>query len=149
MELQKDVITLSKWLVTKGETSLLKIQKILFFLRVEELKNNDIKNTYFDANHNFEAWIYGPVNVKSFKYLQPWFNSLNEVEEYLLNDKEVEEIDKKYQKYYDKYKNFSPNELVDISHKSLAWNNARKGYSDTQICKVLLEEDQIFTTFLE
>lgn len=113
MNKKNDTITLAKWLISKGETSLLKIQKILFFIRVEELKNNDIDDTYFEKNHNFEAWIYGPVNVKSFKYLQPWYNSLNEMEAYLLEEKEVNQIDKKYKKYYEIYKNDSPTELIE------------------------------------
>lgn len=147
MESNKNTITLAKWLISKGETSLLKIQKILFFIRVEELKNNDVKDSYFEKNHNFQAWIYGPVNVKSFKYLQPWYNSLNEMEEYLLDDQEIKQIDEKYEKYYEIYKNDSPTELIEKSHKSLSWINARKGYAATEICKIPLEENETFTIF--
>lgn len=45
--MKKDIITLSNWLVTKGITSLLKIQKLLFFIRVEELKKQRYRKFLF------------------------------------------------------------------------------------------------------
>lgn len=147
MKRTNDIKQLSRWLITKGETSLLKIQKLLFFLRVEELKNNDAQDSYFKSNHNFESWIYGPVNKESFYYLQPWYNDENEIEEYLLSEQEAKIIDKKYLKYYEKYANYSPKALVNKSHKNLAWLKAREGYGADEICHNLLEEDANFIEF--
>ena len=44
------------------------LQKLLFFLRYEECKNQQTKNSYFAKNHNFEAWVYGPANRQSAFY---------------------------------------------------------------------------------
>lgn len=148
--MEKNTKKLGCWLVSKGENSLLKIQKLLFFIRVEELKENKfrkINDSFFNENHNFQAWVYGPVNVESFKYLQDWFNRTNEIEQYLLPENEMEFIDSIYNKYYLMYKDMSINELIDRSHKNKAWKNSRKGYSTTEICRNYLEEDKTFIEF--
>ena len=147
--MEKNVITVSRWLINKGLTSLLKIQKLLFFIRYEELKNNEIENSYFSNDKNFQAWIYGPVSVVSFEYLQPWFNKENEPDCYFLPLEEEKEIDKKYLKYFEKYEKYSPNELVEMSHKNCAWIKARKGLGDKDICKEFMIEDDDFLKFNE
>lgn len=143
----KDTKILAKYLLTKGIESSLKIQKMLFFFRVEEHKNKDLNDSFFKENHNFEAWIYGPVNVESFKYMQQFFSGEAEKEEFLLNDNEIKEIDKKYKKYFDKYKNYSPSTLVDKSHKNVSWINARGDIDPDDICHTYMEEDDAFTKF--
>ena len=50
-----NVLILAKYLVNKGVTSPLKLQKLLFFLRYEELKNQSTEDSYFAENYNFEA----------------------------------------------------------------------------------------------
>ena len=53
---EEKIITLAKYLLTKGVDSPLKIQKLLFFLRYEELKNqNNLEDSYFASNYNFQA----------------------------------------------------------------------------------------------
>lgn len=79
--MKKDTITLTKYLVAKEVSAPLKIQKLLFFLRLEELKSQNsifrkfiifkkLVISYFEKENNFQAWIWGPVNVKSYQALQ-------------------------------------------------------------------------------
>ena len=51
----RNVLILAKYLVNKGVTSPLKLQKLLFFLHYEELKNQSTEDSYFAENYNFEA----------------------------------------------------------------------------------------------
>ena len=50
----KNTILLAKYLYSKGIDSSLRIQKILFFLRVEEKRNN-FESGYFKPKDNFQA----------------------------------------------------------------------------------------------
>lgn len=140
------IIELTKYLLTKGVNKPLKVQKILFFLRIEEKKSNH-NFGYFKDNHNFQAWIYGPVNRDSFFYAKGYFLNENEAEDYLLDDKELSKIDELYGKWFEEYNNLTINELVKKSHKNKAWIKARLGYDDNQPCKVFLDEST--SSFLE
>lgn len=147
--MKKDIISLSRWLINKNQTSLLKIQKILFFIRYEELKNKNTKDSYFKDDKNFQAWIYGPVSRESFEFLQPWFNKETELEEYILDSKEEKEIDKIYLKYYEKYNKFTATELVEKSHKNHSWIKARGNLGENDICKEFMIENEDFLKFDE
>lgn len=145
--MEKNTKTLAKYLLTKGIESSLKIQKMLFFFRVEEHKNKDFNDSYFKTKDNFEAWIYGPVNVESFRYMQQYFGGEAEKEEFLLESNEVKEIDEKYGKYFDKYYNYAPSTLVDMSHKNVSWINARGDIDIDAVCHNRLAEDETFIKF--
>lgn len=127
----------------------LKIQKILFFLRIYELENNIQDSPIFEEkNHNFQAWIYGPVNVKSYRYLSPIV-----VYNQQISDNDIKQIIKenyekynKYIKYFDDYYNTSG--LVELSHKNLAYKKARFNLKDDEPCvEPLDEESKDFHTF--
>lgn len=153
---EKNTKTLAKYLLTKGVDSALKIQKMLFFFRVEEKISNfpSQENSYFDEKDNFEAWIYGPVNVESFKYMRNVFLSESEKEEFLLDEKNeseekiIQELDKLYLQYFEKYNQYSARQLVEKSHKNLAWIEARGDLGPDDICHAKLNEnDKIFVEF--
>lgn len=145
--MDKNTITLAKYLFTKGIESSLKIQKMLFFFRVEEYKNNGLENSFFKKDKNFQAWIYGPVNVESFKFMQQFFNGESEKESFLLSKNDVNEIDKKYGKYFSEYCNYAPSTLVEMSHKNLSWINARGDIDCDSVCNNYLKEDKTFIKF--
>ncbi|WP_027123706.1 hypothetical protein [Mycoplasmoides pirum] len=146
--MERNVTTLAKYLLTKGIDSPTKIQKMLFFFRVEELKQNpNPKNSFFSKDKNFQAWIYGPVNVPSYLVIQEWHNKDIEKEALLLSDKEMNEIDKQYGAYFEKYAGESKEWLIDESHKNVAWINARGSLGSDEICKEYLIEDENFIKF--
>ena len=138
--MERNVRTLAKYLLTKGVDFPSKIQKLLFFMRVEEIRNRQTENSFFKPNENFQAWIYGPVNVDSYKYLQPYFDGLDEKETFLLDEDKVKEIDKQYLESFEKWNKYSAQELVDISHSNKAWIKTRGGLGVDEICKDKIDE---------
>lgn len=138
--MERDVRTLAKYLLTKGVDFPSKIQKLLFFMRVEEIRKDQTQNSFFKLNENFQAWIYGPVNVDSYKYLQPYFDELDEKENFLLDEDEVKEIDKQYLESFEKWNKYSAQELVEISHSNKAWIKARGSLGVDEICKDKIDE---------
>jgi len=53
--MERDVRTLAKYLLTKGVDFPSKIQKLLFFMRVEEIRKDQTQNSFFKPNENFQA----------------------------------------------------------------------------------------------
>lgn len=143
---KKNTKTLAKYLLAKGVESSLKIQKILFFLHVEEMRHK-INYGYFKKFNNFQAWIYGPVNVESFFEMQKFFSKNEEKEQFTIDIDEIKEIDKLYGKWLSKYLNLSATELVEMSHRNHSWKRARKNLGTDESCKNYLIEDNEFITF--
>ncbi|MDE5599882.1 MAG: DUF4065 domain-containing protein [Ureaplasma sp.] len=144
----KNTITLAKYLLTKGIESSLKIQKMLFFFHFEELSNN-LDYGFFNKKNNFQAWIYGPVNIESFFFMQKYFNNQEEKEMFFLDSEEILELDGIYEKWYEKYSNFSASQLVELSHKNESWIKARGDKSPDEPCRNYMIEDKTFCTFID
>lgn len=144
--MEKNTITLAKYLLTKGIESSLKIQKMLFFFHVEELSNK-LNYGFFKPNNNFQAWIYGPVNVESFFFMYRYFNHEEEKEIFYLEKDQVIELDNIYGKLFDKYSKYSDSELIEYSRKNKSWINARGDLGTDEICKKYLVEDKTFIEF--
>lgn len=75
------------------------------------------------------------------------FDKYEEKEEFILEDAEIEEIDKIYGIWFEKYKNYSANELVNKSHKNISWKNARGDLDDDSPCKTYMLENESFLKF--
>ena len=144
---EKNTVTLSKYLLTKGIYSPVKIQKMLFFFRVEELKSGN-NFGYFNKSNNFQAWIYGPVNPESYFSLQKFFNEEDEQDAYYLSKSEVNEIDEIYGTWFNQYSKYTKEELIEKSHKNQAWINARANLGVQDPCRKFLEEDATFCEFI-
>ena len=138
---------LAKYLVTKGVSTALRLQKLLFMLRFEEIANQELNDSYFASNNNFQAWINGPVNTEVYYYLRPMFIEIDEKDHYLLSQKdkknkeEMEKIDQKYKKFFEKWNVYSDDDLIDISHTNKAWINARKDIGPNEPCTNYLDEE--------
>lgn len=147
MKKQNDINKLCSYLISKGVTNQLRLQKLLFFIRYEELKSKNIEDSFFANKANFQAWIYGPVNYDSYKSFQNFFWGFDEKDTYILDEKEIKQIDKKYKVFYEKWNSFSTSQLVDKSHKNLSWIKARKGIDSDKPSNNILEENQTFLKF--
>lgn len=130
-----DLLSITKYIVEKHNIKLsVKLQKILYFLYLEYLKENNKKL----FKEQFEAWVYGPVIPKVFYYIQEHGFDFSEYYDYdedkIVTVKSLE--DKEIKKFIDdsikKYKNNSTEELVKRSHETFPWVNARNGIDDTQ-----------------
>ena len=131
---------LAKYLVTKGVSTALRLQKLLFMLRFEEVFNQNLNDSYFAINHNFQAWINGPVNTEVYYYLRPMFIEIDEKDHYLLPKEEVKKIDQKYKASFEKWDVYSDDELIDISHTNKAWIKVRKDIEANEPCTNYLDE---------
>ena len=148
-EAKKDIITLAKYLITKGVDYPLRLQKLLFFLRYEELKNKTTQGSYFAKNHNFEAWIYGPVNPTTYNLLQYYFAKEDEKDRYLLDLRTMWQIDRKYKAYFDKWNKFSSSQLIVRARRNYAWIKARHDLEDHEPCtEKINEQTEDFLEFL-
>ena len=138
---------LAKYLVTKGVQSGSRLQRLLFICRWVEIVNQQTTNSAFATNHNFQAWINGPVNTEVYYYLRPMFIEIDEKDHYLLSQKnkkdkeEMEKIDQKYKKFFEKWNVYSDDDLIDISHTNKAWINARKDIGPNEPCTNYLDEE--------
>lgn len=147
---KQDVLTVAKYLLYRGVDSPLRVQKLLFFLRYEEIQNEELEDSYFDDNFNFEAWIYGPVNRRSYNALQYYFNREDEKENFVLSDEEAAMVDRKYGQYFLKWNQFSSDQLIEIAQKNLGWIKARGVLYPDDLCSEKLDEEaRTFTEFSE
>lgn len=138
---------LAKYLVTKGVSTALRLQKLLFMLRFEEVLNEELNNSYFAPNNNFQAWINGPVNTEVYYYLRPMFIEIDEKDHYLLSKEQVQKIDQKYKAFFEKWDVYSEDDLIQISHTNEAWIKARKDIDADEPCTNYLDEQS--TEFLK
>lgn len=136
---ESKIISLGKYLIGKDVSTPLKLQKLLFFFRVEEIKTKK-ESGYFKKDKNFQAWIYGPVNEESYNYFKYYFWGKDEKDKLFLDEKEFKEIDEKFSKVFSKYNKMSDKDLVKESHKNREWKKARKGLEKNVPCTKFLSE---------
>lgn len=124
----------------------LKIQKILFLLRVyEKIKNLNNSPIFDDEKDNFQAWIYGPVNVCSYHTISNFINSIDQIsdkdllviskDEYIQECKQYIKIASEINEMVD-----DPTKLVGLTHKNLSYKDARKNIEPNQPCCNTLDE---------
>ncbi|WP_426605644.1 Panacea domain-containing protein [Spiroplasma endosymbiont of Glossina fuscipes fuscipes] len=119
-KINNDIIfSITKYLVEKYNIKEpVKLQKILYFLYLDYLKQYDEK--LFDDE--FEAWIYGPVIRKIFNHIR--YNGYNFIEIESYTDKYLE-IEKIQYLTDEKVKNFI-NENIKKIHKYVINRISRK-----------------------
>lgn len=136
--------------------SILKIQKILFFLRVYEMKKGKEDSPIFgnNSNNNFQAWMYGPVNVDSYEFMRWKLRSgEDEGDDNVLlefKDKKVEELYIEYKPIIDKLKDKDSHYLVYLSHHNIEYKKVRGDISEfAPCCEYLDEKSEDFIKFDE
>lgn len=132
-EIRDNLLSITKYLVEKYKIiKPVKLQKILYFLYLDYLKENNEK--LFDEK--FEAWVYGPVLRDVFYHIK--YNGFNfEIEE---NDTLIEICDLNNEKIklfidskVNKYLKIPTFDLVEMAHNTSPWKNARKDLKDNEI----------------
>ncbi|MBE4704008.1 Panacea domain-containing protein [Spiroplasma platyhelix] len=146
IETQNKLFSITSYLIQEHKiTEPVKLQKILYFLYLEYLKETNEK--LFDDE--FEAWVYGPVLRSVYNHLKYVGLNFNEYESFdsakdkytltkntPLKDKKISDfIDKKIKKY----KNKNTFDLVDEAHKTQPWIKARKGLANSQISTEIIK----------
>ena len=124
----------------------LKIQKILFLLRVyEKMKKLSSSQIFDKEKDNFEAWIYGPVNVLSYRTISNFINSIDQISDedlryvsrtdYENECKQYIEIANKINEMVD-----DPTDLINLTHKNLSYQKARENVGPNEPCSNLIDE---------
>lgn len=131
---------LAKYLVTKGVASASRLQRLLFILRWEEMMNEQTTNSVFATNHNFQAWINGPVNVETYNYLRPMFIRIDEKDHYLLNKAQMVPLEQQYGATFTKWNVCSDDDFCQILQTNQAWKQARHKIGANEICTNLIDE---------
>lgn len=125
-----NLLSITKYIVEKYNIKLsVKLQKILYFLYLDYLKETNQKL----FKEEFEAWVYGPVVPEIFYFIQSHGFDFSEYFDYEANKvveiKSLENLELK--KFIDnnikKYKKYPTEKLVNLSHRTFPWENARKG----------------------
>ena len=143
MEKDTKIIDLGKYIIKKGIRSPLKFQKLLFFIRYEEKKNN-VNSGYFEENGNFEAWVYGPVNRETYEFFKLFFWGEDELEgNSNLEDDKFLEMENKFSDYFEKWNKLDAHSLVEKSHLNRAWIKAREGKEFEEPSTKTLDEESV------
>ncbi len=138
--MNKNINDLSKYLIHKKNVdSPLLLQKILFLIRVEELrKNNDFK---VFKDEKFEVWINGPAMREVYNNFKLFFFGKDEKDEYINNKNEYFEYDDYIEKYMNLYREKGIWYLVELTHQNKGWISAREGFEPDQICQNEIDEN--------
>ncbi|MCL8209824.1 Panacea domain-containing protein [Spiroplasma attinicola] len=125
-----NLLSITKYIVENYGIKLsVKLQKILYFLYLDYLKETN-KRLF---KEEFEAWVYGPVVPEVFYFIQGHGFDFSEYFDYE-TDKVVEikslqnpELKEFIDNNINKYQKYPTEELVNFSHTTFPWINARKG----------------------
>ena len=133
-----------------GPMSHLKLQKLLYFIEGYHLAYFEGKSIIED---DFQAWVHGPVSRKIYNELKDKSILYGDLR-YSLEEGEDEPI-KELEKHLSSaqieliaevlelYKCESGITLEEITHKQTPWLNARKGYSNGEICENVISKDDM------
>lgn len=139
-----------------GIDSILKIQKILFFLRVYEKKmhlyekkkiGDSSDSPIFDKdNYNFQAWMYGPVDIVSYHFmrLKLYSNEQESNDDTLLElrDDIKKGIFNRYEHVINNLKDIDSQELIELSHHNHEYKRVRGNLGVLEPCKKELDENR-------
>ena len=138
--------------------SILKIQKILFFLRVyEKIDGKNFENSpiFGEKKNNFQAWMYGPVNIDSYEFMRYKLQSDEDEgdDDVLLDFEKNKQINKLYSKYnliIDRLKYKDSHYLVYLSHHNKEYKRVRGDIKEFEpCCEYLDEKSKYFIEFDE
>lgn len=126
-----EVNEIVKWLLSKEKINYNRLQRYLYFLYGEYLaiKNNDVNNIDIKLFKNdFEEWAYGAVNTLVYnEYSDSTYKVMDLNPNTIINiSKEDDDI---LTNIYNKYKNYSTDELEEMTHRQKTWLNSRIGLS--------------------
>ena len=144
-----DIYDVAKWFLHTEPMTHKKLQKLLYFSYGIYLAQNndsefDLEKSLFE--NNFQAWVHGPVDPKIYSLYKN--NGIN-----LLHIENIDTFDfepdvmNALNLTMEIYSKYSADELENISHNQLPWQNARRGLSPIEASSNPLLDTDIFKTF--
>lgn len=134
------IFDIANWFLNKESMSQKKLQKLCYYAKAWSLVLLD--DVSFDFS--FQAWVHGPVNTnlwdmfKRYGYLDIESDALKSV---------AQKIDSKVEKFlervWDTYGEYTGFQLEALTHTEKPWINARSGYSDLEISREIIKNDDM------
>ncbi len=120
-----------------GEMTTVKLQKLVYYCQAWSLAWDGVPL----FNEEFEAWANGPVCHELFNAHRGMFlvdaSFLSAYSDYTLEEIQEETI----RSVLEYYKEFSSQELSDMTHGERPWKEAREGYAPGEKCNVIISRD--------
>lgn len=135
-----DILIVAKYFLSLGSMNHKKLQKLCFYAQAWHLAftGNKLMDT------DFEAWIHGPVSPRLYNEYKEWRGLV--IPQRTCPEDELHTLEnfKKFlHKIYDLYKEYSADELEELTHSEEPWIEARKGYKKKDICRVVINNQTI------
>lgn len=128
--------TVANYFLSRQEMTPKKLQKICYYAYAWHLALKDSK--LFEDK--FEAWVHGPVNPGLYHRYKSWgWNPINRKSKTEISA-EIEEF---LNIIFNTFSKFSGDELEDMTHSELPWQEARAGYEPDQACTIELKDETI------
>ncbi len=138
-----------KWLLSKNEMTHKRLQKLLYFsygeyLAIKNENKENIKIALF--NNDFEGWAHGPVSPKIYNIFKgSGYKTLGLHPNSSINIDDEDNII--LNGIYNKYKEYTTDELEKISHEQAPWKNSRIGLGTFDIGNKRITTEDIFECF--
>lgn len=144
-----DVQEVAKWLLKKEPITHKRLQKYLYFFYGEYLaiKNDDTNNIIIELFKNdFEGWAHGPVSPKIYNIFKgSGYRSLILHPNTKVNISEEDNII--LNGIFIKYRDYTTEQLEQLSHKQKPWLNSRVGLDCFDIGNKNITTKDIFECF--
>lgn len=87
----------------------------------------------------FEAWVHGPISPELYSHYKDWGGLVIPQMPYDCSQIEMWIVDF-LNVIFDMYKEYSADELEQLTHQEQPWQDARKGYTPAEICRVKIKD---------
>ena len=145
-----DLSIIINWFIFQQPMTHKKLQKMLYFsygiYLTENNKNiNNIKNFLFE--NKFEAWVHGPVDPEVYQIYKNSGINLISIENYEEGNKLSKKVLKVLKKTMEIYSKYSADELEEITHNQIPWQNARKDLAPWEASNNPILDEDIYIAF--
>ena len=143
----------SKFVVNGGSLSVLKLQKLLYYVEAWHV-------TFFDEklfDDDFEAWVHGPVCKKvftRFKYEHNKFIysdvSVDDLKvDTASNFRDYKDVNAHIENVLETYGKFSGAQLEELTHGEDLWLNARGDLTPNEPCETVITKESMREFYLK
>ena len=122
-----DVRNVAQYFLSRESMTHKKLEKLCYYAQAWYLTNFG----RVMMPNRFEAWVHGPVSPDLYAQYKNW--GWAQIQRYddnsiLFSEQEMDIMDK----VYETYGNYTGDELEELTHAELPWQNARKGCSPSE-----------------
>ena len=131
-----EVLDAARYFLSLGPMQHKKLQKLCYYAQAWYLALNG--RELLDTE--FEAWVHGPVSPRLYVRYKDWGGLV--IPQMPYDSSGIcEEIKSFLRIIYNMYKNYSGNDLEQLTHQEEPWQEAREGFAPTETCRVRISND--------